>query len=121
MTISDQTNPRLDAIFSALSDPSRRALLLRLAEGEASVSELAEPFDISQPAISKHLKVLEKSGLIGRGQYKASRPAYLKADVMKDAVNWLEIFRRFWGVSFDQLDDLLKNIDHTQKEHPDDE
>lgn len=101
----------LDAIFSALADPTRRAILARLTEGEATVSELAAPFDISQPAISKHLKILETSGLIDRGQKKQSRPAYLKAAPMKEAVDWLTEFRQFWGKSFDQLDELLATLD----------
>lgn len=104
-------NENLDAIFSALADPTRRAILARLAQGEATVTELAEPFDMSQPAISKHLKVLENSGLIDRGQKKQSRPASLKAIPMKDAVDWLTEFRQFWSTSFDQLDELLETLD----------
>ena len=114
-------NPALDAVFSALADPTRRAILARLSRGAASVSELAEPFAISQPAISKHLKILERSGLIERGRDRQSRPAFLKAAPMRDAVDWLSLFRRFWAVSFDQLDDLLKTMDTEQKEPPRDE
>ena len=111
MQPSGYIDPKLDAIFAALSDPTRRTILARLAEGEATVSELAEPFDMSQPAISKHLKVLERSGLIGRGQDRQSRPAYLRAAPMREAVDWLARFRRFWGASFDQLDELLETLD----------
>lgn len=100
-------SPSLDAIFAALADPTRRAILSRLAEGEASVNELAAPFEISQPAISRHLKVLEKSGLIERDVDQQRRPAKLKAENMVVAVDWLTEFRRFWGTSFDRLDDLL--------------
>lgn len=118
MEPSGYDNSELSAVFSALADPTRRAILARLAAGEATVSELADPFDISQPAISKHLRVLEKSGLIERGQDRQSRPAYLKAAPMKDALDWLAQFRRFWGASFDQLDDLLKSMTKDQKEPP---
>ncbi|MEO9529800.1 metalloregulator ArsR/SmtB family transcription factor [Roseibium sp.] len=100
----------LDGVFSALSDPTRRAILTRLAAGEASVNELAEPFEISQPAVSKHLKVLEKAGLITRGSDRQRRPARLNAAPMKDAIAWLEEFKRFWSSSFDQLDDLLEEL-----------
>jgi len=97
----------LDAIFAALADPTRRAILSRLCDGEASVKDLAEPFEMSQPAVSRHLKVLERAGLISRGVDEQRRPARLKADNMALAVNWLEEFRVFWGASFDQLDDVL--------------
>lgn len=112
---------KLDAVFSALADPTRRAILARLTKGEATVGELTDPFEISQPAISKHLKILEKSGLIERGQNRQSRPAYLKAAPMKEAVDWLTEFRQFWNASFDQLDQLLMTMDDQQKENPDDE
>jgi DNA-binding transcriptional ArsR family regulator len=104
----------LDAVFSALADPTRRAILTRLAAGEAPVNELAKPFEMSQPAVSKHLKVLEKAGLITRGVERQSRPARLNAAPMKEAIAWLEEFQRFWSSNFDQLDALLedlKNID----------
>lgn len=117
MEPSGYIDSRLDAVFSALADPSRRAILLRLAQGEATVSQLAAPFDISQPAISKHLKVLEKSGLIKRGQNRQSRPAYLQADVLEDAMEWISYFKKFWGGSFEQLDDLLATLNTTNKEH----
>lgn len=99
--------PNLDAVFHALADETRRAILSRLATGEASVKEIAEPFDISQPAVSRHLKVLERAGLIERDIDKQRRPSRLKAEKMIAAVNWLADFRPLWGTSFSQLDDLL--------------
>jgi DNA-binding transcriptional ArsR family regulator len=98
--------PNLDAIFSALSDPTRRSILSRLAQGEASVQEIAQPFQMSQPAISKHLKVLEKAGLIARDVDEQRRPARLNAQNMAVAAQWLDYFKKFWGTSFDQLDEL---------------
>lgn len=106
--ISDTHN--LDAVFAALADPTRRAILTRLASGEACVNELAEPFNISQPAVSKHLKVLERAGLVARDVDKQRRPARLKAEPMASAVSWLEEFSRFWTTSFDQLDVLLEEL-----------
>lgn len=100
----------LDCVFAALADPTRRAILARLAVGEASVAELAEPFSISQPAVSKHLKVLEDAGLIVRGIDRQRRPARLNAVPLEGAVEWLEQFRSFWTSSFDQLDGLLKGM-----------
>lgn len=100
----------LDAVFAALADPTRRAILLRLAGGEASVKELAAPFEISQPAVSKHLKVLERAGLVERDVDRQRRPARLKAEPMAAAVRWLEEFRDFWSASLDQLDDLLVEL-----------
>ena len=100
----------LDAVFSALADPTRRAILTRLAGGEASVNEIAAPFRMSQPAVSKHLKVLERAGLIERDIDRQRRPARLRAEPMAAAVSWLEEFRQFWSSSFDQLDDLLKTL-----------
>lgn len=108
----------LDAIFSALADPTRRAILSRLAMGEASVTDLAAPFDMSQPAISKHLKVLERAGLIERGVDRQRRPARLNAEPMSAAVRWLEEFKRFWSSSFDQLDDLLHKLKKPQAKGP---
>jgi len=99
--------PNLDTVFHALADGTRRAILSRLAKGEASVNEIAEPFDISQPAVSRHLKVLERAGLIERDIDEQRRPARLKAERMIAAVNWLADFRPMWGTSFSQLDDLL--------------
>jgi DNA-binding transcriptional ArsR family regulator len=103
------TQPQnLDAVFAALADPTRRAILSRLAAGEASVNEIAAPFEMSQPAVSKHLKVLERAGLIEREIDKQRRPARLKAEPMAAAVSWLEEFKQFWSSSFDQLDGLLE-------------
>lgn len=99
--------PDLDAIFAALSDPTRRAILSRLVDGQASVTEIAAPFEISQPAVSKHLKVLERAGLIERDVDEQRRPARLHAQNMRAAVDWLNHFKAFWGTSFDQLDDVL--------------
>lgn len=101
---------QLDIVFSALADPTRRAILARLAQGEASVSELAEPFDISGPAISRHLKVLEAAGLISRGREAQWRPARLEAANLRGAADWLEHYRRFWDASFGRLDDVLRKI-----------
>lgn len=100
----------LDAIFAALADPTRRSMLARLAKGEATVNELAEPFEISQPAISRHLKVLEKAGLVERDIDAQRRPARLKAQNMAAAANWLAEFRAFWDGSFDQLDIMLESL-----------
>ncbi|HET6161577.1 MAG TPA: metalloregulator ArsR/SmtB family transcription factor [Dongiaceae bacterium] len=104
------TNDRLSATFSALADPTRRAILARLTTGEASVNELAEPFDMSLPAVSKHLKVLERAGLIARGREAQWRPCILQAGPLKDIANWVEEYRRFWEQSFDRLDDYLKEL-----------
>src|SRR5437870_6532068 len=98
---------RLDTIFAALADPTRRAILARLARGEASVTELAEPFAMTQPAISKHLKVLERAGLISRGRDAQRRPRRLEAKPLAEATKWLEDCRRFWEHSFQHLDALL--------------
>lgn len=97
----------LDATFAALADPTRRAILARLAKGEASVLELAEPFDMSQPAISKHLKVLERAGLVSRGRDAQRRPRRLEAKPLADATEWLESYREFWEKRFLHLDALL--------------
>src|SRR6201987_3995868 len=96
---------RLSTTFSALADPTRRAILARLVSGEASVSELAEPFQISLPAVSKHLKVLERAALITRSRAAQWRPCQLEAGPLKDAADWLEHYRRFWDESFERLDD----------------
>jgi DNA-binding transcriptional ArsR family regulator len=103
MTSSD----RLDATFAALADPTRRAILARLASGEASVMELAEPFEMTQPAISKHLKVLERAGLISRGREAQRRPRRLEAKPFAEATEWLEKYRRLWAGNFQRLDTLL--------------
>lgn len=104
------TDDRLSATFSALADPTRRAILARLTLGEASVNELAEPFDMSLPAVSKHLKVLERAGLIARGRTAQWRPCTLEAGPLKDIADWVEQYRRFWEQSFDRLDDYLKEL-----------
>ena len=109
-----ESHQNLDAIFSALADPTRRAILSRLCDGEASVKDIAAPFDMSQPAVSRHLKVLERAGLIERDVDEQRRPARLKADKLALAVNWLEEFRVFWGASFDQLDDVLIDMKHAE-------
>jgi DNA-binding transcriptional ArsR family regulator len=98
---------QLDSVFSALADPTRRAILARLAQGEASVTELAEPFDMSLPAISKHLKVLERAGLIQRGRDAQRRPCRLQAEPLQEVAAWALSFRRFWEESFERLDELL--------------
>ena len=100
----------LSTTFSALADPTRRAILARLALGEASVTELAEPFAISLPAVSKHLKVLERAGLISRGREAQWRPCQLAPEPLKDATDWLEEFRRFWDESLDQLAEHLREL-----------
>jgi DNA-binding transcriptional ArsR family regulator len=100
----------LNATFAALADPTRRAILARLAKGEASVNELAKPFDMSQPAISKHLKVLERAGLISTGQDAQRRPRRLEAQPLKQATEWLWKYREFWERSFERLDDLLEEL-----------
>jgi DNA-binding transcriptional ArsR family regulator len=105
----------LSTTFAALADPTRRAILARLASGEATVSELAEPFEMSGPAISKHLKVLEHAGLISRGRQAQWRPSHLKADPLKAAAGWLEEYRRFWEESFDRLDDYLRKLQAENK------
>lgn len=101
---------RLDATFAALADPTRRAILARLASGEASVLELAEPFAMTQPAISKHLKVLERAGLISRGIDAQRRPRRLEARPLREAARWIERYRKFWEQRFERLDDLLEEM-----------
>jgi DNA-binding transcriptional ArsR family regulator len=109
---------RLDAIFGALADPTRRAILGRLAAGEATVTELAEPFAMSLPAVSKHLKVLERAGLIMRGRDAQWRPCRLEAEPLKEVDDWVEQYRCFWEQSFDRLDKYLEEL--KQKEEEDD-
>jgi DNA-binding transcriptional ArsR family regulator len=106
---------QLDATFAALADPTRRAILARLASGDASVMELAEPFAMTQPAISKHLKVLERAGLISRGRDAQRRPCRLEAKPMAEANRWLEDYRRFWEGSFQRLDSLLDELKRKEK------
>lgn len=110
MEPSGDLRPDLDATFAALADPTRRAILARLAQGEASVAELAAPFAISQPAISKHLKVLERAGLISRGRDAQRRPRKLDAKPLAEAAAWIEAYRRFWEPSFERLDLLLRQM-----------
>jgi len=105
-----ETTDLLSLRFSALADPTRRAILARLAEGEASVNDLARPFNMSLPAVSKHLKVLEKAGLISRGKEAQWRPARLEPMAMRSMAEWLEHYRRFWDGSFDRLEDYLRKI-----------
>jgi DNA-binding transcriptional ArsR family regulator len=106
---------RLDATFAALADPTRRAILARLASGEASVAELSAPFAMSQPAISKHLKVLEGAGLIVRDRDAQRRPSRLNADPLAEATQWLADYRQFWKSSFHKLDDLLDDLKTKKK------
>lgn len=104
------TDDQLSRIFRALADPTRRAILGRLAEGEASVSELAEPFEMSLPAVSKHLKVLEQAGLITRGRDAQWRPCRLEVEPLKDVDSWMSTYRRIWEERFDRLDDYLHEL-----------
>jgi DNA-binding transcriptional ArsR family regulator len=106
---------RLSITFSALADPTRRAILARLVSGEVSVTELAEPFAMSLPAVSKHLKVLERAGLIARSREAQWRPCRLEAGPLKDAADWLEHYRRFWEQSFARLDDYLGELQGKEK------
>ena len=108
---------RLDTTFAALADPTRRAILSRLVIGDASVTELAEPFSMSQPAISKHLKVLERAGLISRSRDAQARPCRLQAKPLQQAAGWIDHYRRFWEQSFDRLEDYLKKLQATEKKH----
>jgi DNA-binding transcriptional ArsR family regulator len=108
---------QLSATFAALADPTRRAILARLASGQASVTELADPFEMSLPAISKHLKVLERAGLITRGREAQWRPCRLRAGPLKDASDWLERYRHFWEQSLDRLDDYLHELKRKGKKH----
>jgi DNA-binding transcriptional ArsR family regulator len=110
------TPARLDATFAALADPTRRAILARLASGEASVAELTKPFAMSQPAISKHLKVLERAGLISHTTSAQRRPRRLEAEPLAEATQWLERYREFWEASFLRLDDLLEKLKANEKE-----
>ena len=109
---------QLDAIFAALADPTRRAILMRLAQGEATVTELAEPFDISLPAISKHLKVLERAGLVTRGKEAQFRPVRLEVGRLKGAYEWLERYSAMWEERFDRLDTLLQEIKQEANDDP---
>jgi DNA-binding transcriptional ArsR family regulator len=106
---------RLNATFMALADPTRRAILARLAQGEASVNELAQPFDMSQPAISKHLKMLERAGLVSRGRDAQRRPCRIEAQPLEAAWAWIERYREMWDVNFQRLDTLLDELQTTKK------
>jgi DNA-binding transcriptional ArsR family regulator len=107
----------LSATFAALADPTRRAILGRLTSGEASVTELAEPFEMSLPAVSKHLKVLERAGLISRSRDAQWRPCRLDAGPLKEVSDWVEHYRRFWEQSFERLDDYLRELKAKEKKH----
>jgi len=107
----------LSVTFAALADPTRRAIVARLATGEATVSELAEPFEMSGPAISRHLKVLERARLISRGRHAQWRPCQLKAEPLKAAADWLDTYRRFWEESLDRLDGYLRELQTKEKKH----
>jgi DNA-binding transcriptional ArsR family regulator len=104
------TAARLDRTFAALADPTRRAILARLASGEATVTELAEPFEMTMPAVSKHLKVLERAGLIGRGREAQWRPCRLEAGPLKDVSDWVGNYRTFWEETFERLDEYLREL-----------
>ena len=110
---------RLDRTFAALADSTRRAILARLSKGEASVTELARPFDMTQPAISKHLKVLERAGLVSRGRERQWRPARLEAGPLKEVAEWAVGYREFWGESYDRLDEYLEELQGRGKEDSD--
>ena len=112
----EQSSARLDSTFAALADPTRRAILARLAKGEASVMDLAHPFAITQPAISKHLKVLERAGLISRGRDAQRRPRRLEVRPLREASQWLDRYREFWDAQFQRLDALLSNLQAGQSE-----
>ena len=111
---------RLDRTFSALADPTRRAILARLTRGEASVSTLAEPFDMTMPAVSKHLKVLERAGLVVRGKERQWRPARLEASPLREVAEWTADYRRFWAESYDRLDEYLDELQGRKGEESDD-
>jgi len=117
MVHQETSSERLNQTFAALADPTRRAILARLAAGESSVTKLAKPFEMSMPAISKHLKVLERAGLIARGREAQWRPCRLEAGPLKDASAWLEHYRRFWEQSFDRLDDYLRELQMKEKKN----
>src|SRR5436853_2388749 len=107
----------LSSIFAALADPTRRAILARLAQGEASVKELAAPFEMSAPAVTKHLKVLQRAGLITQGRQAQWRPCRLEAAPLKDVADWLEDYRRFWDASFERLDEYLIEMQAKEQKH----
>jgi DNA-binding transcriptional ArsR family regulator len=109
------TTDRLDRTFGALADPTRRAILARLATGEASVTELAEPFEMTLPAVSKHLKVLERAGLVARSRERQWRPARLEATPLREVAEWAQAYRRFWEESYDRLDEYLEELQRRGK------
>ncbi len=111
------TSDQLSMTFAALADPTRRAILARLTSGEVSVTELAAPFEMSMPAVSKHLKVLERAGLIARGRDAQWRPCRLDANPLRDVADWVEHYRHFWEQSFDRLDDYLHKLQAKEKKH----
>jgi DNA-binding transcriptional ArsR family regulator len=111
------TTDDLDTTFAALADPTRRAILARLASGEASVNEIAAPFEISLPAVSRHLKVLEHAGLIARGREAQWRPCRLEAGGLREVADWVDAYRRFWEESFDRLDQYLQTLKTKEKKH----
>ena len=115
--VHSRPSDRLSTVFTALADPTRRAILARLASGETSVTELAKPFEMSLPAVSKHLKVLERAGLLERGRQAQWRPCRLQAGPLKDVDDWVERYRRFWDESFDRLDDYLRELQDTEMKH----
>jgi DNA-binding transcriptional ArsR family regulator len=115
MVMYTQASQQLDATFAALADPTRRAILARLAQGEASVNELATPFDMSQPAISKHLRVLEQAGLISRSRDAQRRPCRLEAKPLAEADEWLQRYRQFWEANFGRLDSQLEEMQSKQR------
>ena len=110
---------QLDAVFGALADPTRRAILSRLTQGEASVTEIAAPFTVSQPAISRHLKVLEDAGLISRSRKATARLSHLEAEPLREATEWLSGYREFWDESYERLDALLAALQHQRTDLPD--
>ena len=110
------TNAQLDAVFGALADPTRRAILARLTDGDASVSQLAAPFSVSQPAISRHLKVLEAAGLVSRSRRATARLSHLEAEPLREATAWLARYQAYWDESHERLDALLASLQATAKE-----
>ncbi|GAB3579498.1 metalloregulator ArsR/SmtB family transcription factor [Leifsonia lichenia] len=112
----EQTD-QLSAVFAALADPTRREILLRLQDGDASVSELAEPFAMSQPAISKHLKVLEHAGLVSRSRVATTRLSHLEAEPLREATEWMQRYKRFWNASFDRLDAAIAAFQQQERRH----
>jgi DNA-binding transcriptional ArsR family regulator len=111
------SSERLDRIFAALADPTRRAILAKLAAGESTVNQLVEPFDLRQPTISKHLKVLERAGLVTRGRDAQFRPVRLAAEPLAEAARWLGDYQRFWSESFDRLEVLVNELQTQEKQH----